>query len=125
MRVVTARTLTRADARLPCFCFALAASGIGGAADHLVAFTGDTAGTAADCFPCDPAPARAGAARRNAGSHPVVADFTAHDARGAGDFRGRPPTAEPAGAPRLDRSDPCDRRRWLGGGARLAGTTVG
>src|SRR5580704_10480798 len=92
-----------AGARLPRFRLAVAARGVGGAADHLVAVAGHAAGAAAHRLSCDPAAAWAGAARGSPGADPVVADPAAHAVGCAGNFGDRPPTAQSAGAPRVDR----------------------
>src|ERR1700751_2386345 len=95
----------RAGARFPRFRLAVAARGVGGAADHLVAVAGHAAGAAAHRLSCDPAAAWAGAARGTPGADPVVADPAAHAVGCAGDFGGRSPPAQSASAPGVDRPD--------------------
>ena len=68
---------------------------LAGAAGDLVAVAGHAAGAAPHALPGDPAAARAGAARGDAGAHAAVADPAAHAARRAGDPGARPSAAQP------------------------------
>ena len=62
----------------------------------------------------DPAAARAGAARGDAGADAAVADPAAHAAGRAGHPRARPPAAQSAGAPRRRRADACSSSMTAG-----------
>src|SRR5215813_4041477 len=111
-RTVDPAKLNDAGARIPRFYLAMAASGAGRAADHLVAAADDTASAASDRVPGDPPAAGTDPARENASENAAVAHPAARDARCARHRGSSAPAAQPTRAPRFLGPDHlCCRRR--------------